>query len=115
MTNEELTTVAKALGAMFQCFPQSVLADPDLQVRGYIAAVKEFDARDILAACQRFMQADVKGHNTAFCPSSAQLCAEVRERNTIRRLRERKEGTVVELRPSLPASHFQNRIKQAAE
>lgn len=84
MTPKELESVAKAIGAMFQCFPQSVLADPDLQVRGYIAAVKDMEAVDILAACQRFIQGDVPDHNRAFCPSSAQLCHEVRQRKVMR-------------------------------
>lgn len=90
MTNEELESVLKAIGAMFQCFPQSVLADPDLQARGYFAAVKNFEAVDILAACQRFIQGDVPDHNKAFCPSSAQLCVEVRERRIIRELRAKR-------------------------
>lgn len=71
---------------MFQCFPQSVLADPDLQVRGYVMAVKDFEAVDVLAACQRFMQGNVLEHNRAFCPSSAQLCHEVRGRKSIREI-----------------------------
>lgn len=71
---------------MFQCFPQSALADPDLQVRGYIAAVKDFEAVDVLAACQRFIQGDVPDHNKAFCPSSAQLCHEARNRKVMREL-----------------------------
>ena len=91
MTPNELETVAKATGAMFQCFPQSVLADPDLQVRGYVMAVKDFEAVDVLAACQRFMQGNVPDHNKAFCPSSAQLCHEVRERRTIRELLEKRK------------------------
>ena len=71
---------------MFQCFPQSALADPDLQVRGYIAAVKDFEAQDVLAACQRFIQGDVPDHNKAFCPSSAQLCHETRNRKVMREI-----------------------------
>ena len=86
MTPKELESVAKAIGAMFQCFPQSVLADPDLQVRGYIAAVKNMEAVDVLAACQRFIQGDVPEHNRAFCPSSAQLCHEARQRKQMREI-----------------------------
>ena len=69
---------------MFQCFPQSVLADPDLQVRGYLASIKHFEASDVLAACQRFMQGEVADHNRAFCPSSAQLCHQVRQEQSVR-------------------------------
>lgn len=105
-----------AIGAMFQCFPQSVLADPDLQVRGYIAAVKDFEAGDVLEACQRFIQGNVGGHNPAFCPSSAQLCAEVRERRTMRGIREQKQqGKVVSIsdRAILPKNHFMTKYKAA--
>lgn len=77
---------------MFQCFPQSVLSDPDLQVRGYVLAVKDFDAIDVLAACQRFIQGDVPDHNRAFCPSSAQLCAEVRNRAKMREIMAKREA-----------------------
>lgn len=75
---------------MFQCFPQSVLADPDLQVRGYIAAIQDMDCRDILEACKRFMQGNVRDHNRAFCPSSAQLCQEVRQCKTVREIMEKR-------------------------
>lgn len=92
MTKDELASVAKAMSAMFQCFPQSVLADPDLQLRGYIAAVEEYDVADILTACRKFIQGNVEEHNKAFCPSSAQLCAEVRERRSIRELLAKREA-----------------------
>lgn len=81
---------------MFQCFPQSVLADPDLQARGYVMAVKDFDAADVLTACQRFMQGEVPDHNKAFCPSSAQLCHEVRQRRQMREIMA-KRGAKLEL------------------
>lgn len=77
---------------MFQCFPQSVLADPDLQVRGYVMAVKDYEAIDVLAACQRFIQGDVPDHNKAFCPSSAQLCHEVRQRCHMRGILAKREA-----------------------
>jgi hypothetical protein len=92
MTPNELESVAKAMGAMFQCFPQSVLADPDLQVRGYVMAVKDYEAVDVLAACQRFIQGDVPDHNKAFCPSSAQLCYEVRQRREMRGIMAKREA-----------------------
>lgn len=92
MTPNELESVAKAMGAMFQCFPQSVLADPDLQVRGYVMAVKDYEAIDVLAACQRFIQGDVPDHNKAFCPSSAQLCSEVRQRRYMREIMAKREA-----------------------
>lgn len=77
---------------MFQCFPQSVLADPDLQVRGYVMAVKDYEAVDVLSACQRFIQGDVPEHNKAFCPSSAQLCHEVRQRRHMREILAKREA-----------------------
>lgn len=80
---------------MFQCFPQSVLADPDLQLRGYVHAVAEFNPDDILEACRRFMRGEVADHNRAFCPSSAQLCHEVKDRRTIRELRAKRNLTLV--------------------
>ena len=80
---------------MFQCFPQSVLADPDLQVRGYLASIKHFEAADVLAACQRFIQGQVPDHNRAFCPSSAQLCHEVRTQQSVRLIKAKRSLTVV--------------------
>ena len=94
MTAAELESVAKALGAMFQCFPQSVLADPDLQIRGYLAAVKDFEAPDVLEACERFIKGIAPEHNRAFCPSSAQLCVEVRERKLMRELRAKRSASL---------------------
>lgn len=98
---------------MFQCFPQSVLADPDLQVQGYIAAVSDFEAVDVLEACKRFIQGDVPDWNNAFCPSSAQLCQEVRHRHKMRIYREAQaaranDAKVVPL-AQLPDSHFLRR------
>ena len=115
MTKSELATVAKTLGAMFNCFPQSVLADPDLQVHGYLAAVNDCEVSDVLEACKRFIQGNVPDWNNAFCPSSAQLCHEVRRVRKLRQMREedaargdKANGNIVRL-AVLPDHHFLNR------
>lgn len=77
---------------MFQCFPQSVLADPDLQLRAYVHSVSEYDPEDIMEACRRFIQGTVADHNRAFCPSTAQLCEEVRERRSMRALLAKRDA-----------------------
>lgn len=55
-------------------------------------AVKDFEAVDVLAACKRFIQGDVDEHNKAFCPSSAQLCHEVRQRRHMREIYAKREA-----------------------
>jgi hypothetical protein len=61
-----------------------------MQMRGYLAAVQDAELIDLQAAIQRFMRGEVKAGNAQFCPSSAQLCIEVRERRTIRELLARR-------------------------
>jgi len=71
---------------MFSCFPQSALADVDMQMRGYLSAVQDAELADLQAAIQRFARGEVKTGDAQFCPSSAQLCIEVRERRMMREL-----------------------------
>ena len=71
MTAAELQQAAKALAAMFSCFPQSALADVEMQMRGYLAAVQDAELADVQAAIQRFIRGEAKTDNAQFCPSSA--------------------------------------------
>ena len=86
MTAAELQQAAKALAAMFSCFPQSALADAEMQLRGYLAAVQDAELADVEAAIRRFIRGEAKVDNAQFCPSSAQLSIEVRERRLMREL-----------------------------
>ncbi|WP_146767892.1 hypothetical protein [Mesorhizobium atlanticum] len=86
MTAAELQQAAKALAAMFSCFPQSALADAEMQLRGYLAAVQDAELEDVEAAIRRFIRGEAKVDNAQFCPSSAQLSIEVRERRLMREL-----------------------------
>lgn len=85
MTAEELASVTVAIGKMFCCFPQSAAVDPDGQLRGYVNAVNEelqFNRDllpvDVIEACSQFSRGNVKDHSKGFCPSSAELCDQVR-------------------------------------
>jgi|GEM_PF-2002987 len=71
---------------MFSCFPQSALADAEMQLRGYLAAVQDAALEDVQAAIQRFIRGEARVDNAQFCPSSAQLSIEVRERRLMREL-----------------------------
>ena len=71
---------------MFSCFPQSALADAEMQLRGYLAAVQDAELEDVQAAIQRFIRGEARMDNAQFCPSSAQLSIEVRERRLMREL-----------------------------
>jgi hypothetical protein len=74
------------------------MSDPDLQLRAYLDAVEDFECVDVLAAIERFRQGEVKEVNKAYCPSTAQLCDEVRYRKQMREIMARagvKPGQVV--------------------
>ncbi|MEI9416188.1 hypothetical protein [Mesorhizobium sp. Cs1321R2N1] len=90
MTTAELQQATKALAAMFSCFPQSALTDVEMQLRGYLGAVSDAELGDLKDAIQRFVRGEVKSGNAQFCPSSAQLCIEVRERRLMRELLARR-------------------------
>ena len=79
---------------MFSCFPQSALTDVDMQLRGYLGAVRDAELADLQAAIQRFVRGEVRAGNAQFCPSSAQLCIEVRERRVMRELMARRAVAV---------------------
>lgn len=86
MNNAEKIEVTKSLAKLFGSFPQSPMSDPDLQIRAYFDAVEEYECQDILAAVHRFRLGEVKEVNKAFCPSTAQLCDEVRYRKQMREI-----------------------------
>ncbi|TPI33053.1 hypothetical protein FJW08_07760 [Mesorhizobium sp. B3-2-1] len=90
MTTAELQQATKALAAMFSCFPQSALTDVEMQLRGYLGAIRDAELADLQAAIQRFVRGEVRSGNAQFCPSSAQLCIEVRERRVMRELLARR-------------------------
>ncbi|MCO4316322.1 hypothetical protein M8997_003930 [Phyllobacterium sp. 21LDTY02-6] len=74
------------------------MSDPDLQLRAYLDAVESFECVDVLAAVERFRQGEVKEVNKAYCPSTAQLCDEVRYRKQMREIMARagvKPGTLL--------------------
>lgn len=86
MDSEDLKAATKSLSKLFASFPQSALADVDLQLRSYLEAVKDYALIDVNAAVDRFRRGEAKVESKAFCPSSAQLCDEVRERKLMREL-----------------------------
>ncbi|TDQ24123.1 hypothetical protein DEV91_1151 [Phyllobacterium brassicacearum] len=86
MNNSEKIEATKSLTKLFGSFPQSPMSDPDLQLRAYLEAVEDFECVDVLAAVERFRQGEVKDANKAFCPSTAQLCDEVRYRRQMREI-----------------------------
>ncbi|OHV88658.1 hypothetical protein ORS3428_18420 [Mesorhizobium sp. ORS 3428] len=67
-----------------------------MQLRGYLAAVQDAELADVQAAIQRFIRGEAKVDSAQFCPSSAQLSIEVRERRLMREL--------IAKRASLPSS-----------
>lgn len=71
---------------LFASFPQSALADIDLQLRSYLDVVKDADLIDVTAAIERFRRGEAKTDNPQFCPSTAQLSIEVRERKLMREI-----------------------------
>lgn len=79
---------------MFSTFPQSPTVDVDAQLQGYRHAIKEYELPDLLEAIRRYVQGEVPNANAAFCPSTAQLCQEVRGRAEIRLLKERRSNVV---------------------
>lgn len=99
MTAAELQQAAKALAAMFSCFPQSALADAEMQLRGYLAAVQDAELEDVEAAIRRFIRGEAKMANAQFCPSSAQLSIEVRERRLMRELTAKRQPGAISSPP----------------
>ncbi|MBZ9672421.1 hypothetical protein [Mesorhizobium sp. ES1-3] len=109
MTTAELQQATKALAAMFSCFPQSALTDVEMQLRGYLGAIRDAELADLQAAIQRFVRGEVRSGNAQFCPSSAQLCIEVRERRVMRELLARRGATF----PTSPPQGEEPRFSKA--
>lgn len=86
MNTEDLKTAAKSLAKLFASFPQSALADIDLQLRSYLDAIDDAELIDVVAAIERFRRGEARTENPQFCPSSAQLCIEIRDRRLMREL-----------------------------
>ncbi|NUS20420.1 MAG: hypothetical protein HOQ25_11635 [Mesorhizobium sp.] len=63
-----------------------------MQLRGYLAAVQDAEPQDVEAAIRRFIRGEAKAGNAQFCPSSAQLSIEVRERRLMRELMAKREA-----------------------
>lgn len=92
MDNQDMERAAKSLAALFSCFPQSALADIDMQMRGYLEALKSYEIVDVQSAIKRFIQGEAKTENPQFCPSSAQLCIETRLMASVRVITEKKQA-----------------------
>jgi tyrosyl-tRNA synthetase len=108
MNAEELKQTTRLLEKLFSCFPQSALANIEMQMRGYLDALKDEALEDIREAVGRFQRGEAASENHQFCPSSAQLSIEVRSRRRMREIIEKRgkgaEQSVVV--PMLPANHF---------
>jgi hypothetical protein len=111
MNADELKKATALLAKLFACFPQSALADVGMQMRGYLDAVKNEELCDVEEAIGRFQRGEAEAESLQFCPSSAQLSFEVRKRKSMRELLARRDQKALKLVPSLPANHFQNRLK----
>ena len=103
MNTTELKTAAEALSNLFHAFQPSGQVDVDAQAKAYLWAVKDYELPDLLQAVHRFIHGEVSGFNSAFCPSTAQLCQEIRARKEIRELLEKKaargDAQVIPMRP----------------
>ena len=105
MTSEELKAAAQSLKILFNSFPTAGPVDVDGQVEAYLWAVKDYHVADLQQAVYRFVQGEVADFSGAFCPSTAQLCQEVRYRAEIRVLKAAKSN-VVTLPPRPPKTAF---------
>lgn len=115
MNTEELKTASRHLAKLFACFRQQAQADVDMQMRGYLDAVKNAELVDFEMAVGRFQRGEVPGFDAAFCPSSAQVSIETRVCNRYRMTAERKAKGEPRVVPLLLPNHFQNRLKQSVE
>jgi hypothetical protein len=105
MTNAELKKVNQALAGMFSSFPQSALADIEMQMRAYRQALNDANFEDIQNAIGRFVRGEVNTVKPQFVPSSAQLCIEVRAQRSMRELLLKPRRASVP-KPVLPEGHF---------
>ena len=106
MTKDELKSAAEALANLFNSFQQAWPVDVDGQARAYLWAVREYMLTDLVQAVTRFIHGEVPGFNGAFCPSTAQLCAEIRERQKMREMRAKHEARQTNVIYMRPANHW---------
>ncbi len=106
MTKDELKSAAEALSNLFNSFQQAGPVDVDGQARAYLWAVREYALPDLVQAVTRFIHGEVPGFNGAFCPSTAQLCTEVRERQKMREMRAKHEARQANVISMRPANHW---------
>ena len=103
MDKDELRKASEALANLFNSFQQAGPVDVDGQAKAYLWAAREYELQDLVQAVTRFIHGDVPGFNGAFCPSTAQLCSEIRERQKMRELKAKndaKSGKVIPMRPA---------------
>lgn len=92
MKNEELKSAAQALKVLFNSFQAAGGGDVEGQAEAYLWAIREYDLVDVQQAVHRFTQGEVAGANPAYCPTTAQLCGEIRERRSMRELLAKREA-----------------------
>lgn len=86
MIDDEKKKVAQSLALMFNAFQTSAVVDVDLQMEAYLWAVEEFEYQDVKSAIERIMKGGEGHEGRAFAPSTAELCKEVRRRQSLREL-----------------------------
>lgn len=101
MNTNEMKAAAESLKHLFNSFQTAGPVDVEAQSAAYLWAVKDYELPDLLQAVHRFIHGEVNGFDGAFCPSTAQLCQEIRSRREIRELLEKRaaRGEVVALNP----------------
>ena len=86
MNSGELKSAAQALKLLFNSFQPAGPIDVEGQAEAYLWAVKDHELVDVEQAVFKFTQGEVADFNGAFCPSTAQLCTEIRQRQKVRGL-----------------------------
>jgi hypothetical protein len=73
----DLKRRAALLSMLLASFPETA-GDSEAKGRAYLLATDDIPLDYLTTAAKRFMKAEVEGRNPAFCPSTAELCAEAR-------------------------------------
>jgi len=76
-------------------FPEQAGSDGDIRSKTYLLAVEPYPIEHLKVAVGRFIRGEVEGHNRRFCPSTAELCAEIRRLHAL--------ATYARTRKALPA------------
>jgi len=79
------------LAAMLNCFPQGVKTDYKMLLDTYESLLAEYDVELVKSAAKKFMEGSVKGQSKNFPPSTAEFLAEVRNRQEMREVMQRRE------------------------